>query len=286
MKSVLVTGANKGIGLAVVEAILREQPGYRVILGSRNSDRGKAAKEALQASDESWPDRIHVLEIDVGSDRSVSEAGARLAAQIGEATSPLYGVVNNAGAITGSVREVLDVNVRGIHRVCEVFAPRVEAGGRIVNVTSASGPNFVTRCDAQRHAFFTDEDMTWERLERFMQECAELDDFASLGMDSDSAYGLSKACANVLTIFLARRHPELFVNACTPGYINTDLGRETLGTRTPEEAGMKTPADGARVIMKLLFDAPRGRGHYYGSDGLRSPIDHYRAPGSPEHAGD
>ena len=36
MKSVLVTGANKGIGLAIVDAILREQPRYRVLLGSRD----------------------------------------------------------------------------------------------------------------------------------------------------------------------------------------------------------------------------------------------------------
>ena len=38
-------------------------------------------------------------------------------------------------------------------------------------------------------------------------------------------------------------------------------------------------------IMKLLFEAPRGRGHYFGSDGLRSPMDRYRAPGSPEYTG-
>jgi NAD(P)-dependent dehydrogenase (short-subunit alcohol dehydrogenase family) len=273
MKSVLVTGANKGIGLAVVEAILREQAQYRVILGSRDSQRGESAGESLLALDPGWSDRLEVLELDVASDQSVTEAKAIIAAGSGDNSPALYGLVNNAGRGTGSTAEVLNVNVYGIRRMCEAFAPVMEPGGRIVNVTSASGPNFVARCDAQGQDFFRDADMTWDRLEQFMRECG----------DSDSPYGLSKACANSYTMYLAKCYPQLVVNACTPGFIDTDLGSDFLGGRTPAEAGMKTPADGARVIMSLLFDQPKGSGHYYGSDALRSPLDHYRAPGSPEY---
>ena len=39
----------------------------------------------------------------------------------------------------------------------------------------------------------------------------------------------------------------------------------------------------AGSTLALLFDQPKGSGHYYGSDALRSPLDHYRAPGSPEY---
>jgi NAD(P)-dependent dehydrogenase (short-subunit alcohol dehydrogenase family) len=152
----------------------------------------------------------------------------------------------------------------------------IESGGRIVNVTSASGPNYVARCDAQEQAFFTDADVSWEQLECFIGDITEV----------DSDYGFSKACANSYTMYLATRFPGLFINACTPGFIETDLGKDFLGDRTPQEAGMKTPADGARVIMSLLFDTPRGSGHYYGSDALRSPLDRYRAPGSAEYRGD
>jgi hypothetical protein len=49
---------------------------------------------------------------------------------------------------------------------------------------------------------------------------------------------------------------------------------------------MKTPAEGARVIMHLLFGESPGSGHYFGSDSLRSPMDRYRAPGSPAYAGE
>jgi NAD(P)-dependent dehydrogenase (short-subunit alcohol dehydrogenase family) len=285
MKSVLVTGANKGIGLAIVEAILREQPQVKAILGSRDLDRGNAAVDALLAIDSTWSERVEVLELDVTSDPSVSEARAQIAVGSGDSSPPLHGVVNNAGAGTGSVREVLDVNVHGIRRVCEAFAPGIASGGRIVNVTSASGPNFVSRCDPHRQEFFRDGEMTWEQLARFMRECEQPGDLASLGTGSGSPYGLSKACANTYTMILAKRHPHLFVNACTPGFIETDLGREFLGARTPSEAGMKSPADGARVVRQLIFGEPRGTGRYFGSDGLRSPMDRYRAPGTPEYTG-
>ena len=76
----------------------------------------------------------------------------------------------------------------------------------------------------------------------------------------------SKAIANAYTRDCAARYTDLLINACTPGFIETDLGTEFLGDRTPAEAGMKTPTDGARVILSLLFDDVKGSGHYYGSD--------------------
>ena len=274
MKSVLVTGANKGIGLAVVEAILREQPRYRVLLGSRDARRGDSARDTLMAENPGWSERVDVLVLDVASDRSVAEACALVSERAGGESTPLHGLVNNAGLGSGPLQDILDVNLHGIRRMCQAFAPLVEPGGRIVNVTSASGPNFVSGCDARGQAFFRDPGMTWDRLEHFLETCGE----------PGSRYGLSKACANSYTMTLARSYPDLFVNACTPGFIETDLGREFLGSRTPAEAGMKTPAEGCRVILSLLFEEPRGSGHYYGSDSLRSPLDRYRAPGSPEFA--
>ena len=40
-KVILVTGANKGIGLAVVEALLQEVPESVLLLGSRDQARGQ-----------------------------------------------------------------------------------------------------------------------------------------------------------------------------------------------------------------------------------------------------
>jgi hypothetical protein len=55
--------------------------------------------------------------------------------------------------------------------------------------------------------------------------------------------------------------------------------------KSPAELGMKTPREGATAPMHLLFGKLEGNGRYYGSDGKRSPLDRYRAPGSPEYTG-
>ena len=86
---------------------------------------------------------------------------------------------------------------------------------------------------------------------------------------------------------VAREQPGLLVNACTPGFIATDMTRpyaESEG-KAPAALGMKTPAEGAKAPLHLLFGAVQGSGHYYGSDAKRSPTDRYRAPGSPEYVG-
>ena len=107
----------------------------------------------------------------------------------------------------------------------------------------------------------------------------------ALGLGELNPYGFSKACASLYTLWLARQHPGLLINACTPGYIETDLTRPAAQGRglSPADLGMKPPEQGTVAILFLLFGEPRGSGNYYGSDARRSPLDRYRAPGSPEY---
>jgi NAD(P)-dependent dehydrogenase (short-subunit alcohol dehydrogenase family) len=235
-----------------------------------------------------------VQPLDVTDDASVAAAARDVVQRCeGEAT-PLYGIVNNAGIGLGSAdrRAVLDVNVNGVRRVCAAFLPLLQAdGGRIVNVTSASGPMFVSACSPERQRFFLERTIIEADLDAFIAECMRIEDpaqFAARGLDDGDAYGLSKACANLYTLILARAHPNLRINACTPGYIATDMTRPHAQARgrSPAQMGMKPPSEGARAPMFLLFGEPVSTGHYYGSDALRSPLDRYRAPGSAPHTGD
>ena len=106
---------------------------------------------------------------------------------------------------------------------------------------------------------------------------------------ADGAYGVAKACVNAYTIELSRRYPGLKINACTPGFIATDLTKsyaEKSG-KTPAEMGMKTPEEGATAALMLTMKS-LGReesGRFYGSDALRSPLHKYRSPGAPEYDG-
>ncbi|MEM7462010.1 MAG: SDR family NAD(P)-dependent oxidoreductase [Pseudomonadota bacterium] len=292
MKNILVTGANKGIGFAIVERILEEADDTYVFLGSRDSGRGEAAVDKLLQAHADFTNRIEMLEIDVSSDESVQRAAEIVRSQC--ADDGLYGIVNNAGIGFGSsdLSSVLNVNTRGIHRICAAFIPLLIDGGRIVNITSAAGPNFVAKCGPNKQAFFTNANVTWNEIDALMKECVSIAGdtaaFTANGLADGSPYGLSKALANSCTLQLARENPNLIINACTPGYIATDLTvhSEEDRRKNPEELGMKSPREGANSAIFLLFGESLGSGHYYGSDAQRSPLDHYRAPGSPPYSGD
>jgi len=294
VRRILVTGANKGIGLAIVEAILAQHGDTFVYLGSRDLARGRAAADGLVRAHPDWASRLEVVELDVSDDRSVAAARDRVAESLGG--EKLYGLVNNAGigsgAGPGQLAAVLEVNTFGVHRVCEAFLPLLDPnGGRIVNVTSASGPMFVAGCSPEMQRFFLDDQMTWPRLRAFLDECIAIDGdtkaFAAKGLGDGSPYGLSKAAANTYTLILAREHPNLRINACTPGFIETDMTRHYVESsgKSPAELGMKPPSEGAKAPTFLLFGELEGNGRYYGSDAKRSPLDRYRAPGTPEYTG-
>lgn len=288
MRRILVTGANKGIGHAIAKAILDEHDDTFVYLGSRDEARGRAAAASLP------PGRVEAVALDVADDASVAAAAKRVAASAGG--EKLYALVNNAGIGTGSgasLAGMLEVNTAGVRRVCEAFLPLLDPErGRIVNVTSASGPSFVATCGPEMRAFFLDASATWARLRAFMDECIAMDGdaaaFAAKGLGDGSPYGLSKALSNTYTMVLARAHPNLRINACTPGFIETDMTRryaEQHG-KSPADLGMKPPSAGARAPMHLLFGEIEGSGRYYGSDAQRSPLDRYRSPGDPPYTGD
>ena len=106
----------------------------------------------------------------------------------------------------------------------------------------------------------------------------------------DNRYGLSKAAVSCYTVGLAAQHPNLVINACTPGFIETDLTRPfcEVAKKTPAEMGMKSIDAGAECPVYLALDeipTPKGEGWFYGSDSVRSPLHAYRSPGDPPFNG-
>ena len=293
-RRILITGANKGIGLATTRAVLTQQSDTQVLLGARDAGRGASTVEALHRENATWEGRVSHVQLDVSDPDSVSAAVNDVVTRYHGDGHPLYGIVNNAGVGLGSsnVRQVLEVNTLGVKRVCDAFMPLLTDRGRLVVVSSASGPNFVNRCSAERQAFFCDPQIEWSSIssliESVVNHAHDPDIISGLGLGQMNAYGFSKACVSLYTLMLARQYPRLVVNACTPGYIATDLTLPVAQERgiSAAELGMKPPEQGTVAIMHLLFGKPHGSGHYYGSDGKRSPMDRYRGPGDPEYTGD
>lgn len=138
-KVALVTGAARGIGLAVAQKFLSE--GWRVALLDIE---GALLKEAVAGLADAG--RTLALTCDVSDATAVAGAMEALLARFGR----LDALVNNAGIAvfkplleTGDAewRRVLDVNLSGPFLCTKAAAPalRAQGGGAIVNITSISG---------------------------------------------------------------------------------------------------------------------------------------------------
>jgi len=286
---ILVTGANKGIGLAAVEALLLRDATTTVLLGARDAARGAAARAALLAAHPGVDAaRLAVVALDVASDASAAAAAAAVGA-------PLDGLVCNAGVASAPARAVLETNLHGVRRCVEAFRAALAPGARVVLVSSGVGPMLVAKCAGAARALlagappadFAPLAAAAAAFEAALAAREAGDGGAALAAggwprDEAGAYGASKALLNVYCAQLAAG--GLAAAACSPGFIATDLTRAFIVGKTPEEAGALPPAASAKVILHLLFGEGVVAGAYYGSDAKRSPIDAYRAPGAPEYA--
>jgi NAD(P)-dependent dehydrogenase (short-subunit alcohol dehydrogenase family) len=141
-RSVVVTGANSGIGLST--AVELASHGYDVIGTVRSEEKGQHLLET--AAEKGAVVRYVVCDVsDAGStEAAFEEVGAMTAAD------GLWCVVNNAGFGFGgpveevsdeAAREIFETNVLGPMRICRLVLPgmRERGDGRIVNVSSIAG---------------------------------------------------------------------------------------------------------------------------------------------------
>ena len=109
MKSVFITGANKGIGFETAKQLLEN--GFHVYLGSRNLEKGLRAVDLLKNNGLT---EVEAIEIDVTDDNSVKTARA----EIGKRTDILDVLINNAG-ISGIQQNTLNSGIDNFKTVYE-----------------------------------------------------------------------------------------------------------------------------------------------------------------------
>lgn len=231
----LVTGANKGIGLAIAKGLA--QAGMRVWLGARDRARGEAAAGELQALGLD----VRFLEIDVADDASVQRA----AETVGRETDALHVLVNNAGVIIDAgtppslihldnVKATFEVNCFGPIRVTQQFIPLLKSATDARVVMMGSGVGSL--------ALVTDPTSIFSSV-NFLD------------------YTASKVALNAVMVSFAKELEPfgIKVNAVEPGHVKTDLNGNS---------GVLTPDEGALTAIKMAtLDADGPTGGFFGSHG-------------------
>lgn len=221
-RAALVTGASRGIGLAVARELV--EGGANVVITARGADDLHDAVRSLgpqargvagKADDPDHRARVFALIADEfgGLDYLVNNVGI----------NPVYGPM--MGMEDGAARKILDVNVLGAFNMTRdaVNAGIRERGGAVVNIASIAG----------------------------------LTSSPNIGM-----YGVSKAAVLGLTRQLARElAPEVRVNAVVPAAVKTKFaaalyqGREEELVSSYPLARLGEPRDVAGPVAFLLSDA-------------------------------
>lgn len=136
-RTVIITGANAGLGLECAKAILARDDSWHIVLAVRDVCRGKAAAELDS------PDRCTVLACDLASLRSVREFTTAFAAA---GLPPLHAVVCNAGLqmVSGlhrtedGVEMTFGVNHLGHFALIDGLREQLVTPARIVLVASGT----------------------------------------------------------------------------------------------------------------------------------------------------
>ncbi len=213
-KTALVTGASKGIGLAIAESLASE--GAKVLLCAR--DQAKL-DEAVARLRQKFPDQIFGHAADVASSSQVEQ----LFQSLDQHLRGLDLLVNNAGigifraAAELSVEEwdqVISTNLSGAFYCCREALARFSQhqGGRIINISSLAGKN----------------------------------PFAG-----GSAYNASKFGMNALSeaLTLDHRFDNVRVSYIMPGSVDTGFSRTSKPERSPWKIA---PEDIAELVLDIL----------------------------------
>ena len=200
-RSVLVTGGNRGIGLAIVEEMANNHQD-KILLGCRDFEAGQKEAKKINVNG-----NVQAVVMDLSSPDVLSGCIKALIRDHGQ----IDVLINNSGVLyEGSVIEVsmdkidetIRVNTLSAIQLIKEFLPSMIKNnyGRIVNVSSGWGS------------------ISW-------------------GLEGPFAYSVSKAAINAVTLAASKKLPgNVKINSASPGWVRTRMGGMNAALSTQQGA--------------------------------------------------
>ena len=227
MQNILITGANRGIGLALVEEYL-SAGSSRVYATCRNPEGAQALNSLAQAS----PEDLQILQLDVNDAASIERAVSAIADEAGS----LDVLINNAGVSGGDSGRNMG----------QLDAAQVAA----VITTNAVAPLILTQScrDLLKQA----------GNPRVVMISSGMGSLSAAGGNA-YAYRMSKAAMNMAARVLSLDDAMAGITTVTiaPGWVRTDMGGPSASL-APEES-----ASALLAVIQRLDDSDNGRFYRY-----------------------
>jgi len=264
-KIALITGANQGLGLALVRCLSREWGEQGIVyLGARNQERGEEAVALLQA--EGLSPRLAV--IDVTDDASIEACAHNIQEQHGG----IDVVISNAAAridpnvpSSEQITDFVNTNNHGTVRMLRAFTPLLSDGARLLVVASAYGS--LRYLPPHLHQHFNETTMSLEDVETVMDAYAQAVQAGTAEQEGwpDWINIPSKVGQVTAVRVLARdvqeneRKRDLLINAVCPGLVDTAASRPWFNNMTEAQS----PDEAAEDVIWLVT-LPSGTTAPYG----------------------
>jgi NAD(P)-dependent dehydrogenase (short-subunit alcohol dehydrogenase family) len=230
MKTILVTGGNRGIGLEICRQL--DELGHKVILGSRDLEKGLAAAGTLSKN-------VIARHLDVTNEESILKLFESVKAEIGK----LDVLINNAGigehpkenksSVLARTKNYMETNIPGMRQINKMIIPLVRKTGLAPQRNHAED----IPMDLAKYVMETNFFGAWRMIQVFIPLLMKSDDARIINMSSGMgelksltgfypAYSLSKTSLNALTIMFSHelKVKGIKVNSMCPGWVRTDMG--------------------------------------------------------------
>ncbi|MDR3025019.1 SDR family oxidoreductase [Chryseobacterium sp.] len=239
MKSVLITGANRGIGFETAKQMAAL--GYFVYLGSRDKEKGE---NAVQHLNEMGYSNTAFLQLDISDSASIEGARIELEGKIGA----LDVLINNAGILGDMPQDPSTTSIENYRKVFQtnVFGT-IEVTQQFLGLLKKSDAPIIVYVSSEVGSLSDNADPNWFKYDAVKPFFA--------------VYGASKSTINAFTIALAYelRNTKFKINSVTPGHTATEFNNYK-GTKTVEE--------GAKPIVRFATLPDDGvSGKFYGEEG-------------------